>query len=275
MEPFTVERPLIGMVHMLPTPLSPMSIGRAKGPWDLDIVLDKAGEDARVLADNGADGIMVENYNDTPFYPDEVPAHTIAAMSIVVREVIRDTGLPVGVNILRNACSQALGVAAVTGAAFIRCNVLTGFAFTNEGIIEGKSQEIIRYREQLGKDVRIFADVFVKHAYSPVPLERFEDVAVDTLDRGGADALIVSGRRTGEPVSDSLIKHIVSLKEKRPATKVIAGSGIRPDNIKDLQQYFDGFIVGTYFQKFDESRKMYRIVPERVKQMRGLIARGG
>lgn len=272
MEPFKVDKPLIGMIHMLPTPLSPMSSG---GVWDLDIVLDKAGEDARVLADNGADGIMVENYNDTPFYPDEVPAHTISAMSIVVREVIRDTGLPVGVNILRNACSQALGVAAVTGAAFIRCNVLTGFAFTNEGIIEGKAQEIIRYRKQLGKDIRIFADVFVKHAYSPVPLERFEDVAVDTLDRGGADALIVSGKRTGELISDSFIKHIVSLKEKRPGTKVIAGSGIRPDNIKDLQQYFDGFIVGTYFQKFDESRKMYRIVPERVREIKELITREG
>ena len=144
MEPFTVERPLIGMVHMLPTPLTPKSsaIGgnEQKGGWDLDTVLKKAVEDARILAENGADGIMVENYNDTPFYPDEVPAHTISAMSIVVREVIRETGLPVGVNILRNACAQALGVASVAGASFIRCNVLTGVMITNEGIRRGLCQ---------------------------------------------------------------------------------------------------------------------------------------
>ena len=275
MEPFKIDRPLIGMVHMLPTPLTPKANGNGGNDnWELEPVLEKALEDARILAENGADGIMVENYNDVPFYPDEVPAHTIACMSIVVREVIRETGLPVGVNILRNACAQALGVASVTGALFIRCNVLTGVMITNEGVIEGKAQEIIRYREQLGKDVKIFADVFVKHAYSPVPLERFEDVAIDTLNRGGADAIIVSGKRTGEQISDTFIKHIVSLKEVRPDTMVIAGSGIQPDNIDELGTYFDGFIVGTYFQTYDENWKMPRIVPERVREMKDLITRG-
>jgi len=267
MEPFPCDKPLIGMVHMLPTPLSPLS----EEPWDVNIILDKAREDARILAENGADGIMVENYHDKPFYPTEVPTHTLAVMSIVLHDIVREFNIPVGVNILRNACSQALGLAAVTGASFIRCNVLTGVMITNEGIINGEAHEIIRYREELDSDVKIFADLFVKHGYSPVPIEKFEDVAVDTLDRGGADALILSGKRTGHPIPDHLLAHLTSLKKLRPEARFMVGSGVTPENIHELKQYFDGFIVGTYFQEYDPKRKVHSIVPERVREIKDAI----
>lgn len=271
MEPFGKEKALIGMVHMLPTPLAPMS----HGEWDIDSIIEKALEDARLLAENGADGILVENFNDKPFYPSEVPTHTLTAMTIVVHELVKEFDLPIGVNILRNACSQALGVAAVTGASFIRCNVLTGMMITNEGVFTGKAYEIDRYRHQLGKNTKIYADIFVKHAYSPVPIQEFENVAVDTLDRGGADALILTGKRTGLPLSVSMVTHIESLKKLRPDAKLIVGSGVNAKNIGHLRKYFNAFIVGSYFQKYDPRSKMFMIVPDRVKQIKKEISREG
>ena len=69
MRPFTTEKPLIGMVHLLPTPLAPKSDDQ----WDMNTIVDQALKDARTLGENGADGILVENYNDIPFYP---PTHS-------------------------------------------------------------------------------------------------------------------------------------------------------------------------------------------------------
>jgi uncharacterized protein len=281
MEPFDVAKPLIGMVHLLPTPLSPEFRSVVAGAdetiscsdWDLNIFVEKAVEDARILTENGADGIMVENYHDTPFYPEEVPTHTITAMSIVVREIVRELSVPVGVNILRNACMQALGVASISGASFIRCNVLTGSMLTTEGMINGRAHEILRYRESLPSHTKIYADIFVKHAFSLVPLDQFEDIAIDTFGRGGADALIISGKRTGTPPSESLVAHTMALRDRLPEVKLIAGSGIRPNNIIYLRKAFDAFIVGTYFQKYDEDRKQTVIVPERVREMKDAISK--
>lgn len=279
MEPFDVDKPMIGMVHLLSTPLSPEfnmdGVAKPKdcGEWELETVLDKALEDARILLENGADGVMIENYHDTPFFPEEVPTHTIAAMSIIVREIVKEFGRPVGVNILRNACLQALGVASVAGASFIRCNVLTGTMLTTEGTITGKAHEILRYRDSLGTNSKIFADIFVKHAFSMVPMSQFEDIAIDTFGRGGADALIISGKRTGMPPSETLIAHVTSLRDMVPDIKLIAGSGIRPNNVIYLRKAFDAFIVGTYFQEYDPDRKLQVIVPERVQEMKAAIVK--
>ncbi len=267
MEPFKVEKPMIGMVHILPTPLSPEN----RGKWDVNTIIDKAVGDAKILVENGADGILVENYNDIPFYPDEVPPHTLTTMSIVVHEVVKEVSIPVGVNILRNACSQAIGVAGITGASFIRCNVLAGIMISNEGIVSGRAHEVIRYRDRLGKDTKIFADVLVKHAHSLVPMKRFEEVAIDTLDRGGANAIIVTGKRTGLPPSEPLVAMVMSMKEHRPKAKVIVGSGIRPNNIIYLNRYFDGFIVGTYFERFDPKKGWYELVPERIREIKNAL----
>ena len=106
-------------------------------------------------------------------------------------------GVPVGVNVLRNDALAALGIAAATGARFIRVNVLTGLMYTDQGPITGKAAEVARARSRLAPDVEIWADVLVKHAVAP-PGSDIRQMARDTIERGGADALIMSGSGTGE-----------------------------------------------------------------------------
>ena len=60
----------------------------------------------------GFDAVMVENYLDVPFYPERVPAETVAALTVCVREVVQQIGLCVGVNVLRNDGESAVAVAA-------------------------------------------------------------------------------------------------------------------------------------------------------------------
>jgi len=79
--------------------------------------------------------------------------------------------MKIGVNMLRNACEEALSVAHVAGAQFIRCNILIGAYATDQGIIEGCAAGVARLRKELNSDVLVFGDVHVKHAY-PISTSR-------------------------------------------------------------------------------------------------------
>jgi membrane complex biogenesis BtpA family protein len=151
------------MVHLDPLPGAPGYGG------SMDAVLDRARSDALAIAAAGFDGIMVENFGDAPFFTDDVPKVTIAAMTRAVAEVAT-AGLPTGVNVLRNDGLGALAVAAATGAQFIRINVLSGTMYTDQGPIVGAAALIARARRELCPETAIMADVFVKHATPPAGL---------------------------------------------------------------------------------------------------------
>ena len=179
---------LVGMIHLLPLPGSPGYRG------SIDEVLETATGDAATLADAGFPALLVENFGDVPFHADTSDPETVAAMTLAAKVVGSATGLPFGVNVLRNDALSALGIAAVTGAAFIRVNVLTGVMYTDQGPIVGRADELARRRAALAPAVEIWADVLVKHATPPPGLD-IRQAAEDTVSRGLADAVIVSGSR--------------------------------------------------------------------------------
>src|SRR5207302_7652654 len=96
-----------------------------------------------------------------------------------------------------------LGVAVAAGARFIRVNVHSGVAATDQGIVEGRAADTLRARELLrasgqdpGRAVAIWADAHVKHA-RPLDSDDVERAASDLAERGLADAVLVSGSATG------------------------------------------------------------------------------
>ena len=233
------DRPVVGMIHLLPLPASPGWRG------SMDEVLERACREASILAAEGLDGILVENYGDRPFFPGKVPPATVAAMSLAVGEVARHTRLPVGVNVLRNDAEAALAVAVVAGGKFIRVNVHTGSMYTDQGLLQGKAYRTLRQREHLGAPVAILADVLVKHATPPLGLT-LESAARDTFYRGMADGLILSGVETGRPVDpDDLrrVRHVLP-----PEAKVWVGSGATLETARSLANLADGIIVGSAIQ---------------------------
>jgi len=231
--------PVVGMVHLLPLPGAPGYGG------SLEEVISRATEETAQLSDGGLDGILVENYGDTPFFPLKVPPETVAAMALVVREVSGKTSIPVGVNVLRNDAEAALAVAATTGGSFIRVNVHTGAMFTDQGLIQGQAHRTIRNRTSLAPATAILADVLVKHA-TPPPGLLPEAAARDVWFRGWADGLVLSGMETGAPVD---LHTVQTVKSALPSeAKVWVGSGGNPDNARSLLKVADGMIVGSAFR---------------------------
>ena len=136
---------------------------------------------------------------------------------------------------------SALALCAACGGDFIRVNVHTGAMLTDQGVIEGDAFGTLRYKKQICSGAQIFADVHVKHA---VPLGDWtlEDAAKDTVERGLADALIVSGVGTGAPADPADVK---TVRQVCPSARILLGSGVTVENVKEFLRLADGFIVGS------------------------------
>ena len=226
---------LIGVVHLRPLPGSPRWEG------DIEQVIKLAVDDARAYERGGAHALFIENFGDVPFTKTRVGPETIASMTAAGRAVRAAVKLPIGFNVLRNDACAALALCAACNGSFVRVNVHTGAMLTDQGLIEGNAYETLRYRQQVCPAAQVFADVHVKHAV-PLGAWSIEDSARDTVERGLADALIVSGAGTGMAAD---VADVERVRRACPAAKILLGSGVTLANVPDFLASADGFIVGT------------------------------
>ncbi len=251
---FKTRSPIIGVVHLLPLPTSPRWGGNLKA------VIDRAEQEAAALASGGVDGIIVENFFDAPFTKNQVDPAVVSAMTVVVQRIQNLVTQPIGLNVLRNDGKSALAIASCVGAQFIRVNVLTGVMATDQGLIEGEAHQLLRYRRELGSDVKIFADVLVKHA-RPLSSPNLTVAVKDTIERGLADAVILSGWATGSPPD---LQDLELASAAANGTPVFIGSGASLDNIATLMQAADGAIVSSSLKR--QGKIEQPIDPNRVSQ---------
>ncbi|HIK45279.1 MAG TPA: BtpA/SgcQ family protein, partial [Leptolyngbyaceae cyanobacterium M65_K2018_010] len=253
-EIFGTPHPVIGVVHLLPLPLSPGWQG------SLQQVVDRAEQEAVALASGGVHGLMVENFFDVPFTKGVVDPVVVSAMSLVVHRLQSLVTLPMGLNVLRNDGRSALAIAHCVGAKFIRVNVLTGVMATDQGLIEGCAYDLLRYRSELGSEVKILADVLVKHA-RPLGSPNLTTAVQETIHRGLADGVILSGWATGSPPS---LEDLELAKAAASHCPVFIGSGANWENIGSLMRAADGVIVASSLKRNGDINQP--IDPVRVRQ---------
>lgn len=261
----TARRTLLGVVHLGALP-------SASRHESMAAVLAAALADAKAYAAAGFDGLVIENFGDAPFHrgtaDDPVTPDVPAALAVAADRLEQATGLPVGINCLRNDGIAALGVAAVVGAEWVRVNVLTGAYVTDQGIIAGDAARLAAYRRQLRVRTTLLADFMVKHAK---PLVDFDLAAAarDLSERSGADGLILSGSRTGQPVDVELLDTVRQAVGEFP---IWIGSGLTADNAAELWPRCDGAIVGTWCKVGGKSTNP--VDGERAKRLRAACPAG-
>ena len=232
---------LIGVIHLRPLPGSPGWLG------SMAEVCDLAAADASAYLEGGFDAVVIENFGDIPFTKTQVAPETVAAMARAadsVRGAISGK-LPIGFNVLRNDADTALGLCAACDGSFIRVNVHSGAMVTDQGVIEGDAYASVRKRTTLCPNVKIFADVLVKHAapLGDIPLEH---AASDTWHRGKADALIASGVGTGQATSLDDLRRI---RKACPDVPLLVGSGATAASAAELLTVADSLIVASALKK--------------------------
>jgi len=246
----------IGVLHLPPLPGSPWP-----GPG-MQGVIDHALRDAEALAEGGADGLIVENLGDAPF-DILVEPHVTSALAVVTHAVRQRLGdaLSIGVNALRNDPMAAIGAAAAGGAAFVRVNVHVGTMVTDQGIIEGRPRPTLLYRQRVGPQIAVVADVLVKHA-APLVDYDLAQLARDTARRGGADALVVTGSGTGHPTD---LGRVHAVRAAVPEARVWVGSGTTLETAAAVGQAAHGAIVGTALHRDADLRAPLDV--ERIRAM--------
>jgi membrane complex biogenesis BtpA family protein len=235
---FGISKPIIGMVHSLALPGSPrFKYQKIKDVYEFGV------EEALRLKEGGVDGIILENGWDLPFAkPEQIGLETVGAMSVLAQLIRQATGLPLGINVLANAAKASLATALASGANFIRVNQWVNAYVANEGFVEGKSGDVTRYRAWIGADdVKIFADVHVKHGSHAIVADRPLTEQARDAEFFDADVLIATGQRTGD---ETPFEEVTGIKEA-VSLPVIVGSGLTFQNCRRILSSADGAIVGS------------------------------
>lgn len=228
----------IGVVHLLALPGSAAYAGAT-----MDAIIDRALGDALAYADGGLHGLIIENHGDIPFVkPDEIGQETAAAMAVIADRVRREVGLPVGINVLANAALTALAVAKASGAAFVRANEWANAYVANEGIVEGPAGRAARYRSWLhARDVRVFADVHVKHGAHAIVGDRSIAELTRDAEFFDAEAVIATGQRTGDTATLDEVRAV----REATALPLLVGSGVTAANVASILGIADGVIIAS------------------------------
>ena len=229
-----MKKIIIGMLHLLPLPGSPNYSG------SIDDVLDRAKSDLENLLEGGFTKVNIENYGDIPFPKKPSSPVTISSFTKIVTKLEQEFDFDFGIQVMRNDALSGMSIAHVTGASFIRVNVLTGAMIAEEGIVEGDARSLIELRKKLNSDVKVYADVLVKHAV-PLGNQDLRLTAKATVERNMADGIIITGDITGEEAS---VDDLINLKDEIDKP-ILVGSGINKDNVNNYLKYCDGVIVGT------------------------------
>jgi membrane complex biogenesis BtpA family protein len=201
----------------------------------------RAIAEAEIYWDAGFSALMIENMHDRPYLKGGVGPEIVAAMTAVGRELKRVVPLPLGVQVLAAADREAIAVAHACGATFVR---VEGFAFAHvadEGIIQGRAGELLRFRRAIGADsVRVFADIKKKHAAHAITADVDIVEAARAAEFLLADGVVVTGTSTGKVTDAGEVFTVHSALD----LPVFVGSGVTPENLGEYAEA-DGFIVGS------------------------------
>ena len=212
----THGKQLVGVIHLLALPGTPCAT------HTFQEVLNRALLDAQALKSGGVQNSILEDFGDAPFYSrDSVEPHIVSMMTVSGIK-IRELGMELGINVLRNDARSALAIAVAVGAKLIRVNVHTEAAWTDQGLIQGDAYQTLLYKNRLAADVDIAADVMVKHA-TPAGTRSLLDAAKDTIYRGRVDHIIVTGTATGSTVE---LEELRQLRSALPKASIWIGSGL-------------------------------------------------
>jgi membrane complex biogenesis BtpA family protein len=237
-ELFGGVKPIIAMAHLPPLPGSPLYDEDA----GIDGLVDAVQTDIDALQQGGVDAIMFGNEGDRPYLTKATP-ESLAAMAVVVARVAPQLKVPFGVNYLWDPVAS-VALAHATGAGWVR-EVFTGVYDSDMGLWVPDAAAAVRLRRTLHDDCLLFYNINAEFA-SPVGSRSNAAKAKSAVFASLADAVCVSGPMTGEAVE---LSNLHEVKEAIPDTPVIANTGVRKENAREILAVADAAIVGTSFKR--------------------------
>ena len=247
-----LNKPVLAMLQPLALPGTYKNKGEK-----IDLIIEKAINEAKMIEENNFDGLIIQNMNDMPIKQFS-NFQTVAYMTQITSEIKRRfPNLLIGVLINWDGVAS-LAVADAVGADFIRVEHLyTGVNVTSGGMLQGQCTDIIDLKMKIGSDVPIFADVYEVHGV-PLGKKSYGEAAWEIVNEAFADGIFTSGKSVDESIE--IAKEIKSRNLQVP---VYLGGGATGDNIAELMKYYDGVSVATWIKDGDMAND---INPEKAKK---------
>jgi membrane complex biogenesis BtpA family protein len=228
------NKPIIGAVHFRTLP-------GFNGFTDLEGVYTSAKQDLLSLQRGGVDAVIFENNYDLP-HKIIVGHETTAAMTYLITRLKSLITTPYGVSVLWNDYRSALSIAQTCQASFVRIPAFVDDVQTQYGPVFSNPTDVINYRHQImAEDISLFTDIQVKHSQM-IKANKTIQLSAKQAIISGSNGLIITGKWTGQAPDINKLKIIKNLNLNSP---VIIGSGVSVDNISNLINLTDGFIVST------------------------------
>ncbi len=246
-------RPVVGMVQLPPLPGGANYRGES-----IDSVLEVGLSEARILAENGVDALLLQNLGDIPVAT-SASITQVAWMTRVASEIAHIADIPIGLNLLENDAAAMLAVGSAVGADFVRIKIYVGGMMTPFGVELGQAHTAIKMRNQLGAaDIAIFADVHDRTG-TPIATGGFEEDVEFAVRLGMADGLVITGKSYPETLD-----MITRARRKYPEIPILAGGGVAAHNFAEVVVSANGAIVSTSLKASGSA--VGRFVPEKVQE---------
>ena len=243
-------KPVIGMVQLDALPGSSRYTGGR-----IDGILQSALAEAKTLAENGVEALMVQNLGDLPVASSAASAQ-VAWMTRVTAEIRSYFDRPVGLNLLENDAEAMFAVASAAGADFVRIKVYVGAMLTPFGIESAQAFAAIRARNACdAANVAIFADIHDRTG-TPVAGGGFAEDLDYAVRLGGADGLVLTGKSYRQT-----LEFIGIARKQLGDVPILVGGGVTAKNFEEVARLADGAIVSSSlkdsagpFGKFDPAK---------------------
>lgn len=232
---------IIGMVHLRPLPGTPYY-----APNSLGETLEVAVRSAQRLESGGADGCLVQTVDRVYPLADEADPARTASLALIVSSIVAATGdgFEVGLQVMRNGTRVSLGIAAVTGASFVRCGALVGATLSAQGIVAPDPLAVVEYRAKVSAGgVAIVADVDSMH-FRWLDGERSAGLVARDAASAGADAVAV-----GHPDEQRTLRSLATVREAAPDVPLLVAGNTDHSNAARLLCAADGVFVGRCIER--------------------------
>ena len=213
-ETFTTVKPILGMLHLAGD--------------GAEAKLAQAEEEARIMAGEGVDGLVVENYFGDADDVERV-LDRLCGLNLPAR---------IGVNVLRDD-ARAFALAGRYPVAFIQVDSVAGHLAPEADAPFAEAFEARR------RSVPALLLGGVRFKYQPVLSGRPE---ADDVRIGAArcDVLVVTSDATGQPTDMDKVARFQAATDG--AVPLLIGAGLTEANAAEQLAHADGAIVGSWFK---------------------------
>ncbi len=249
MKLFGIDRPIIAMLHLPPSP------GVAGHPGIMG-AMETMRRDLQACLSAGVDALLLENMHDFPCIGEPEMGPEICAyltrMAVAARHFADEVAggasrpIPIGVQVLFAANRTALAVAQAGNLQFIRAEGWTHAHVSDKGIAEAQAGRVKRYQHGIGAGkIKIFADVKKKHASHSLTADLGIGEIAGLMAMHGADGVVVTGGVTGETPSAADLAAV----RNSSRLPLLLGSGLTEESLPEFFPLADAFIVGSSFKE--------------------------